>query len=967
MVETARVTTTASLRRDAILEAVAFAAEQLLLAADWRDAADPVLKRLGGAADVSRAYVIRTVLDGVGRQRCRQLAEWCADGVASQAGNPVLQDAVWADFGFGRWVEEMSAGRSIAGPVEELPASERPALAGQDIVSLASFPIFVAGTWWGLIGFDDCRTARDWSRAELDALRASASVLGAAIQRQLADERVRRTEERYRRVVERIPAVTYTDIPGEHGVRMGFVSPQVTTILGFSPDRFVDDPSLWFGLIHPDDRERLVHAGVFDPSDVSPFDEEYRMQAADGRWVWIHDTSTPVLAPDGRVEYFLGFATDVTTRREAEERLRSAEEQFRTIVEQTPAITYQELLPDGVYDPATVVSYVSPQMHRLLGYAPEEWASPGFWRRVIHPEDEQRVLEESDRIQAAGETSYRQDYRMRARDGRLVWFHDESTLISDGTGRPLLWQGVMVDITERKVAEEQLRRAQERLEALIAHIPAVVYIESPDADPAKFYISPQVETIFGYTAAEWTWTRDFWLDRVHPLDREGVGRTDHQSSASHTPMSMDYRFRRADDRYVWVHDEAVFLPGADGGFWQGLLFDITSRKEAEHLLLEAELKFRTLVEQNPAIFYTQDIDPDDPSVSKTTYIAPGNADLIGYSLEDVERDPTLWRKIIHPADRDRVLRADAESNTSGEDTFSMEYRVLGKDGRIVWVQDEARLVRLPDKPPYWQGFLLDISERKEAEAQLERALVVEREASQRLRMLDEMKNTFLQAVSHDLRTPLAAILGLAITLERGDVHLEEVDARDLAHRIADNARRLDRLVTNLLDLDRLARGIVAPKLEPTDVGALVRRIVAESDLVTESRIHTDIGSVVIRADPAKVERIVEKLLANAARHTPPDASVWVSVHPAAGGVTIAVEDDGAGVPADLREALFEPFRQGPDAPQHSPGVGVGLTLVQRFAELHGGRAWVQDREGGGASFLVFLPHDPPPGPEAGAR
>ena len=127
--------------------------------------------------------------------------------------------------------------------------------------------------------------------------------------------------------------------------------------------------------------------------------------------------------------------------------------------------------------------------------------------------------------------------------------------------------------------------------------------------------------------------------------------------------------------------------------------------------------------------------------------------------------------------------------------------------------------------------MLDITERKEAEEQLERALEVEREATHALRALDEMKNTFLQAVSHDLRTPLAAILGLAVTLERGDVDLEAEETHDLARRIAANARKLDRLVTDLLDLDRLARGIVEPKLLPTDVGALVRRVVAESELV----------------------------------------------------------------------------------------------------------------------------------------
>jgi signal transduction histidine kinase len=134
--------------------------------------------------------------------------------------------------------------------------------------------------------------------------------------------------------------------------------------------------------------------------------------------------------------------------------------------------------------------------------------------------------------------------------------------------------------------------------------------------------------------------------------------------------------------------------------------------------------------------------------------------------------------------------------------------------------------------------------------------------------------------------------------------------------------------------------------------------IIESDQIDPSQLTMDIDQVVIPVDPSKIERIVENLLANTARHTPSNAHLWVSVRTHDDGALIKVEDSGVGVPAELREMLFEPFQQGPEAPQHSPGVGVGLTLVRRFAELHGGRAWIEERPGGGASFQVFLPGPP---------
>jgi signal transduction histidine kinase len=124
--------------------------------------------------------------------------------------------------------------------------------------------------------------------------------------------------------------------------------------------------------------------------------------------------------------------------------------------------------------------------------------------------------------------------------------------------------------------------------------------------------------------------------------------------------------------------------------------------------------------------------------------------------------------------------------------------------------------------------------------------------------------------------------------------------------------------------------------------------------MSQGRVQVEAAPVLVRVDPAKVERIVENLLANTARHTPSGSPVLVRVESLDGGVLVAVDDRGPGVPDEHKEAVFEPFRQGPQPSAHSPGVGVGLALVARFAELLGGRAWVEDREGGGASFRVWL-------------
>jgi signal transduction histidine kinase len=152
--------------------------------------------------------------------------------------------------------------------------------------------------------------------------------------------------------------------------------------------------------------------------------------------------------------------------------------------------------------------------------------------------------------------------------------------------------------------------------------------------------------------------------------------------------------------------------------------------------------------------------------------------------------------------------------------------------------------------------------------------------------------------------------------------------------------------------------MLEPVRRAVDIGTLIRQVARESTLLQDRPVHLETSRLVVNVDPAKVERILENLIANAVRHTPDGTAIWVCAEPHQEGVLIAVEDAGEGVPKELQESVFEPFKQGPGIPNHSPGVGIGLSLVVRFAKLHGGHAWVEDRVGGGASFKVYLPGAP---------
>ena len=216
------------------------------------------------------------------------------------------------------------------------------------------------------------------------------------------------------------------------------------------------------------------------------------------------------------------------------------------------------------------------------------------------------------------------------------------------------------------------------------------------------------------------------------------------------------------------------------------------------------------------------------------------------------------------------------------------------------------------------------------------------------------RSELAEALAAEIRRPLTTILGTTLSLRHADPGASE--CREMVRDLSASARKLDRLIAELLEVDRISNGTYQPKLRRTDLEAMVRRVVEDSPDLQGRDVHLQIEHVALEVDPALVEQIVESLLENAGRRTAPGNPVWVRLAPEAGGALIAVDDACTDLPAGLREALLAAVSEDRIERGAEPLRGSsGLPLPARLAEVQGGRSWAEERPGGGASFRVFLP------------
>jgi PAS domain S-box-containing protein/diguanylate cyclase (GGDEF)-like protein len=395
-------------------------------------------------------------------------------------------------------------------------------------------------------------------------------------ERKEAEERLRRAEERYRTLVERVPAVVYVQEIGSPGSAM-YMSPRIEALTGYTPEE-CKDPGLRWRMVHPEDRERMQSEDERTGKPGEVFASEYRVLHRDGRSVWVRNESILIEDEASGSRYWQGFMSDITERRRVEAALRESEQRFRKSFDDA-AIGMALVGRDGRW------LQVNRSLCEMVGYPEEELLEKTF-QDITHPDDLEKDLEQVRRLLAGEIRTYQMEKRYFHRDGHVVWILLSVSMVHDEEGEPLYFVSQIQDISERKRAEQKIKDAEEHYRTLVEQLPAVTYIDPVDDPETSLYTSPHIEQMLGYTPKEWQ-TEKLWPKRLHPDDRERILAADERFEAGGSePFREEYRLLAKDGSVVWVREEAVLVRDEAGEplYWQGVFYDLSERKALEERL-----------------------------------------------------------------------------------------------------------------------------------------------------------------------------------------------------------------------------------------------------------------------------------------------------------------------------------------------------------------------------------------------
>lgn len=616
---------------------------------------------------------------------------------------------------------------------------------------------------------------------------------------------------------------------------------------------------------------------------------------------------------------------------------------------------------DWELDLATGWYTFSKEMYELLELKPgKEKPHLSEIIKYFHPEDVGTVKAHMQHAEETGE-SWAHDFRVNLPSGKMVWHHGTGFALKDQQDRVVKLYGVSQDVTERKHAEEAYALSQKSFQSLIEYAPDGIALLGIDGLLRQ--VTPSAERILGYTMEESKGVNP--ADYTHPDDLLGLlTLLNELIQEPGKVVTTQYRFKHKDGSWRWLESTMSNLISEPNV--NAIVFnyrDISERKQVEEKLQSSQETYQQLFENNPHPMWVYDLNTlafltvNDAAIEHYGY---SREEFLGMTIKEIRPKEDLPALLNNLAHKPSVLER------------STGWRHLKKDGTLIDVEITSHAIQFEGKT---SRLVLanDITERKQAEAEL-RTLnekleqrVVERTAelyqtNAELEHANRTKDEFLATMSHELRTPLNSILGLSESLlEQRRGHLNEHQQKSLRF-IEASGNHLLELINDILDLSKIEAGKfefypgVVPVEELCRSSLNFINVLATKKSITVS--YNNQSSVrKIVADSRRLKQVLVNLLTNAVKFTPENGHVTLQVKTELERslIQFSVMDTGVGISPKDQERLFQPFVQVDSRLNRQyEGTGLGLALVQRLVDLHGGSVQVESEVGKGSCFTINL-------------
>ncbi|MFB2838498.1 PAS domain S-box protein [Floridanema evergladense] len=582
----------------------------------------------------------------------------------------------------------------------------------------------------------------------------------------------------------------------------------------------------------------------------------------------------------------------------------------------------------------------NPAAERMFGWTEAEVCDRP---NPIVPEDKIEEFQSLKESVLQGTIHYTGELRRQKKDGKPIDISFSAAPLKDSEGNVNGLVAVVADITEQKRQEEELRLLQS---VVVNTNDAVLITEAAPIDepgPRILYANKAFTNMTGYTLEE-VLGKNPRIFQGAKTDRNELNKV-REALSRWESVTVEVINYRKDGSEFWVEFSVVPVADKTGWYrhWISVQRDITERKEAEEALRRSEERFRSLIENALDIITIIDAD------GTISYESPSVEKVLGYASADLVEKNIF--EYIHPDDVTNALRTFTNTIQNPGTALSIEFRRRHKDG--TWRIFEAISQNFVDYAETTRIFVnsRDITERKRLD---EIRLAWEREKE-----LSALKVRFFSMASHEFRTPLSTILAAAQLLENSSIQSEQNEkiARNL-NRIQSSVKTMIQLLDDILTINRAETGKLEFKPQFLNLENFCLNLIEEIRLSQGGNHQIKFRCVgeCSRAylDEKLLKSILSNLLSNAIKYSPQGSDIYFNLESDGTNAVLRIRDRGIGISEADQKLLFEPFHRGKNV-RNIPGTGLGLVVVKKCVELHGGSINLKSEVGVGTTFTVTLP------------